>query len=106
MRVLYLAGWLDVSTRLLIERVGRRSGISAALLSSCDESLAQVCEHVEAARFRSRGKVDPMAVRQLRQRILEGGFDVVHAMSSRLLANALLATHGLGHPPAIGGFVG
>jgi glycosyltransferase involved in cell wall biosynthesis len=106
MRVLYLAGWVDVSTRLLIERVAAHDGVGATVLTTCDKSPRCFSDRVAVERFRSRGKLDFGAVRQLRHCIDAGGYDVVHALSSRLLANALLATRSSPNGPAICGFMG
>jgi glycosyltransferase involved in cell wall biosynthesis len=106
MRVLYLAGWVDVSTRLLIERVAAQDGVWATVLTTCDKSPQCFSDRVAVERFRSRGKLDLGAVRDLRHSIDAGGYDVVHALSSRLLANTLLATRSLPHAPAVCGFMG
>jgi L-malate glycosyltransferase len=106
MRVLYLTSWVDIPHRQLIEQASLRPDFSATVLSDCEKSLGQFSSRINGGPFRSRGKVDPVAIRGLRHRIAEGRFDVVHALGSRLLANALLATHGLKEAPKICGFMG
>jgi glycosyltransferase involved in cell wall biosynthesis len=105
-RILYLSGLIDTPTRLLIEHTARRPGVSAAVLSDCEASRRRMTPRVECAELRSRGKIDFAAMRELRRRIVAGRFDVVHAMSSRFLANALLATQRMPNAPAICAFMG
>jgi glycosyltransferase involved in cell wall biosynthesis len=105
-RILYLSSFIDTPTRLLIEQAARRRGVTAAVLSDCEASRRRVAPHVECAEFRSRGKIDFAAVNELRARIVAGRFDLVHAMSSRFLANTLLATRRLPSAPPICAFMG
>ena len=106
MRILYLSSLIDTPTRLLIERVALGGGASAAVLSDCDKSRTRVAPHVACEAFRSRGKADLSAARELRTRIVEEKFDLIHAMSSRYLANSLLATRGMKNGPPVCGFMG
>jgi glycosyltransferase involved in cell wall biosynthesis len=106
MRVLYLSSYIDTPTRLVIEHVASRRGMSACVLSDCEASRARVAEHVPRQTFRSRGKLDLVAARELRGIIVDGRYDVVHAMSSRFLASTLLATRGMADGPQVCGFMG
>jgi glycosyltransferase involved in cell wall biosynthesis len=101
-----LTGWVDIPTRQLIEQAALRPDFSATVLSDCDASRRQFSPRVEASPFSTRGKLDPAAIREFRGWIADGRFDVVHALGSRLLANALLAARGLKRAPAICGFMG
>jgi glycosyltransferase involved in cell wall biosynthesis len=106
MRVLYLASWMDASTRTLVEQAAESPDVSATLLSDCEKARAQISPRVSCAAFHSGSKVDLSAIRELGRRIVADRIEVVHALSSRFLANALLATHGLSRAPAICGFLG
>ncbi len=106
MRVLYVSSWIDKPTALLVEQATLRPDFSAAVLCDRQRNPDEFSERIVRGDFRSRGKIDFTAIHALRSRIVGGRFDVVHTMSSRLLANVLLATRGLDRAPAICGFVG
>jgi len=106
MRILFLSSWIDTPTRLLVERVADRAGVVATVLSDRRRNPEEFDPRVGRGDFRSRGKLDLVAIAALRQRLIDGRYDIVHAMSSRLLANALVATRGIAATPAVCGFVG
>lgn len=106
MRILFLSSWIDTPTRLLVERTAEHAGVVATVLCDRRRNPEEFDPRVGRGDFRSRGKLDLAAIRALRQRMVDGCFDVVHAMSSRLLANALVASRGMSAAPAVCGFVG
>lgn len=106
MRILYLVQWVDIPTGALMEHVAAQPGVYAELLTERDDSPCELSDRLHVSKFRSRGKLDFAAARELRTRIVAGRFDVVHAMSSRYLANAMVATRGMQDAPAICGFMG
>jgi glycosyltransferase involved in cell wall biosynthesis len=106
MRVLYVSSWIDTPTGLLVEQATLRADFSAAILCDRSRNPDEFSERIARDDFRSRGKIDFTAIRELRGRIVDGQFDVVHAQSSRLLANVMAATYGLDRAPLVCGFVG
>ncbi len=66
--------------------------IDPALYNS--EILENAGVHPEA--FDLRIRIDFKAVRELRRRIRQGGFDLIHCLTNRALSNVLLASAGMG----------
>ena len=105
MRVLYLLDGFDTPYQKLMEYVTNLPGCSVVALCG-GKSMPQAKGLVARTAFRSRGKLDLLAILELRRRIVAGQFDIIHANNSRMLANALLATQHLVRAPQVCGFMG
>ncbi len=106
MRALFVSSWIDTPTRLAAEQIALRGDAHVAVLCDRVRNPEEFGERIERGDFRSRGKLDFAAIGELRGWLAEKHFDVVHAQSSRLLSNVLLATRGMRNAPAVCGFVG
>jgi glycosyltransferase involved in cell wall biosynthesis len=104
MKLLFLSHGFDAPGFRLIEELLRR-GIQVEVMCA-EQSGCGYCERllergVPIERLVFRSKLDWTALRQLRQKLRTGGFDLVQTMTSRTLAGALLARLGLRSPPRV-----
>lgn len=107
MKLLFLNHTLDASGFRLIEEFLRRGiqvEVMCAMQCAYSGRLLEMGVPVERLVFRS--KLDWHALRQLRQKLRTGGYDLVQAMTSRNVAGTLLARIGLRLPTRLIGFRG
>ncbi len=96
MRALILANHLDRCEQRILTDL-HRSGIDLHIMMNPEgpswEAVQEAGLSAEAVVFRSR--MDLRAAASVRQRLRQGGFDLLHGLVNRPLANGLLAARGL-----------
>ena len=106
MRVLWIYDSLSVQLQRLANRLAERSDISLEIMCRFGEARPDVASSVPMTPLVCRSKFDPEARQQIRQKLQSADFDVVHAYTSRNLANLIGAGRGLRRLPKIVGYRG
>ncbi len=108
MKLLLVFDGIDESEMHLALRLHQRPDIDLQVFCSmrCRRFPQLQAAGVSVSQFRTRAKLDFNAILRLRRRLSEGRFDVVHAFTSKTLANVLLATTGFSSKPSVVGFRG
>ncbi len=106
MRVLWVFDYLAPPLQQLAVRLAEESDISLEVMTRWDERPPRFPASIPLTYLHCRHKLDFAAQRKIRTKLQSADFDVVHAYTSRNLANLIGACRGLRPLPKIIGYRG
>ncbi|MDP6467663.1 MAG: glycosyltransferase family 4 protein [Pirellulaceae bacterium] len=106
MRVLWVFSYLSKQLELVAANLAARRGITLEIMCPVIGDHPDVPASIPTTPLTCRNKLDFKSRRQIREKVRNGNFDIVHAYTSRNLANVLAACRGLRPMPKVVGYRG
>ena len=106
MRVLWVFDYLSAQVQRVANLLADRGDVSLEVTCRWDDKPPLDSSRIPLTYLHCRNKFDFAARRRIRSQIQSGGYDIVHAYTSRNLANVIAACRGLREAPRIVGYRG
>ena len=106
MRILWVFSNLSKQLLAVAANLVARDGITLEIMCPGGDFFPEIPASIPATPLTCRSKLDFTARRQIREKVRGGHFDIVHAYTSRNLANIIAACRGVCPMPKVVGYRG
>ena len=106
MRVLWVFSDLSKQLLAVAANLAARDGIALEIMCPDGDFFSEIPASIPVTLLACRSKLDFTARRQIREKVRGGRFDIVHAYTSRNLANMIAACRGVCPMPKVVGYRG